>query len=111
MASYFVTMRFGVSGKGGVGKTTISAVVARTLAVRGHRVVAIDCDSDPNLAANVGLTSDQVAALRPLLDQSGPVRSLPDPVGPASLLRTYGHGGPDDVTVMLAARAERAGSG
>ncbi|HEX3541033.1 MAG TPA: AAA family ATPase [Acidimicrobiales bacterium] len=104
-------MRVGVSGKGGVGKTTISAVVARTLAVRGHRVVAIDCDSDPNLAANVGLASDQVAALRPLLDQSGPERSLPTGADPASLLKRYGHAGPDDVTLMLAARAERAGSG
>ena len=104
-------MRFGVAGKGGVGKTTISAVLARTLSVRGYRVVAIDCDSDPNLAANVGLTPDQVEALRPLLDQSGPVRSLPTDADPTSLIRTYGFSGPDDVTLMLAARAEKAGSG
>ncbi len=104
-------MRFGVAGKGGVGKTTISAVLARTLSLRGHRVVAIDCDSDPNLAANVGLSTDEVAAMRPLLDQSGPVRSVPTDAGPLSLVQAYGRAGPDDVTLMLAARAERAGSG
>ncbi len=104
-------MRVGVAGKGGVGKTTISAVLARSLARRGHRVIAIDCDSDPNLAANVGLTVDEVALMMPLLDQSGPVRFVPTDLGPKSLVSTYGHAGPDDVTLMLAARAEKAGSG
>lgn len=94
-----------------MGKTTISAVLARTLARRGHRVVAIDCDSDPNLAANVGLGSHEVSSLRPLLDQSGPVPSLPADASPASLIQDYGHVGPDQVTLMLAARSERAGSG
>ncbi len=110
-SGHTVTMRIGVAGKGGVGKTTISAVLARSLAGRGHRVVAIDCDSDPNLAANVGLSNDDVAAMRPILDQSGPVRSVPVDVSPPSLLQSHGHAGPDDVTLMLAARAEKAGSG
>ncbi|MDQ6839429.1 MAG: AAA family ATPase [Actinomycetota bacterium] len=104
-------MRLGVAGKGGVGKTTISAVLARLLARRGYRVVAIDCDSDPNLAANIGLGSDQVALVRPILDQRGSTRSLPVELGARSLIQAYGHAGPDDVTLMLAARAERAGSG
>lgn len=63
-------MRFGVSGKGGVGKTTVSAVLARTLSRQGRQVIALDCDSDPNLAANCGLSQDEVAAMRPFLDQS-----------------------------------------
>jgi len=99
-------MRFGVAGKGGVGKTTISAVLARSLALRGHRVVAIDCDSDPNLAASV----EEVASMRPILDQSGPERTVPVGLGPTSLVQRYGRTGPDDVTLMLAARAEKAGS-
>ena len=37
--SYIVT-----SFKGGVGKTTLSANLAMSLARRGHRVVAVDCD-------------------------------------------------------------------
>ena len=104
-------MRFGVSGKGGVGKTTVAAVLARTLARRGSQVIALDCDSDPNLAANCGLAADQVAAMRPFLDQSGPQRMVPTGRDPQRLLADYGWQGPDDVTLMLAARVEKAGSG
>jgi len=104
-------VRVAISGKGGVGKTTISAVLARTLGRRGHRVIAIDCDSDPNLAANVGLGEEMAGMLRPFLDQSGEVRLLPANLSPATLLAQYGYHGPDNVTLMLAARAEKAGSG
>lgn len=104
-------MRFGVSGKGGVGKTTVSAVLARTLARQGRWVIALDCDSDPNLAANCGLSGDDVAAMRPFLDQSGPERLVPTGRDPQRLLADYGWCGPDDVTLMLAARVEKAGSG
>nr|MBA3956189.1 AAA family ATPase [Acidimicrobiia bacterium] len=41
-------MKVAVTGKGGSGKTTTSAILARTLARRGHDVVALDCDSNPN---------------------------------------------------------------
>ncbi len=104
-------VRFGVSGKGGVGKTTVSAVLARTLARQGRQVIALDCDSDPNLAANIGLVPDQVAAMRPFLDQSGSERMVPTGRDPQRLLADYGWTGPDDVTLMLAARVEKAGSG
>ena len=100
-----------ISGKGGVGKTTIASVLARTLGRRGHRVIAIDCDSDPNLAANIGLGEEMAGLLRPLLDQSGEVRFLPTNLSPATLLTEYGYHGADNVTLMLAARAEKAGSG
>lgn len=104
-------MRIGVSGKGGVGKTTICAVLSRTLARRGHQVIAIDCDSDPNLGANIGLGEQDAVGLRPLLDQSGSVRHLAAGLSPSQLLAEYGHRGPDGVTIMLGARAEKAGSG
>ena len=106
-----MAVRVGISGKGGVGKTTISAVLSRTLARRGHRVIAIDCDSDPNLAANIGLGEEMAGMLRPLLDQSGEVRFVPRNLSPTTLLKEYGYHGPDNVTLMLAARAEKAGSG
>ncbi len=104
-------MRIGVSGKGGVGKTTIAAVLARELARRGRTVIAVDCDSDPNLGANIGIGEDGAARLRPFLDQSGPSRSLPDQRSAAALLAEYGSPGPDGVIVLLGARVERAGSG
>ncbi|MDP9406671.1 MAG: AAA family ATPase, partial [Actinomycetota bacterium] len=37
-------LTLGVVGKGGVGKTTVSALVARAYADSGRRVVAIDTD-------------------------------------------------------------------
>jgi CO dehydrogenase maturation factor len=104
-------VKIGIAGKGGVGKTTISAVLARSLARRGRRVVAIDCDSDPHLALNLGFAEEASEHIRPILDQSGPVRSWPRAATPASLIGDYGHTGPDDVTLILAARAEKAGSG
>ncbi len=104
-------MRLGISGKGGVGKTTTSAVLSRTLARRGHHVIAIDCDSDPNLGANIGLGEDGAARLRPFLDQSGPRRRVPTGMTPAELLDEYAYDGPDGVKLMLGARAEKAGSG
>ena len=104
-------MRLGISGKGGVGKTTISAVLSRTLARRGHRVIAIDCDSDPNLGANVGLGESGAARLRPFLDQSGPDRRVPSGLSAVELLDQYGMPGPDGITILLGAMAEKAGSG
>lgn len=104
-------MRLGVSGKGGVGKTTITAVIARTLARRGERVIAIDADSDANLGANLGITEDGVAGLRPLLDQSGPQRRVADGQDPRATLEAHGAAAPDGVTLLLGALAEKAGSG
>ena len=103
-------MRIGISGKGGVGKTSISAVLSRAFARAGHHVVAIDCDSDPNLAANSGVPEDQVTDMRPLLDQSGGRREVPT-LGPTELLADYGLIGPDGVTFVLGARVEKPGGG
>ncbi len=48
-------MKIAVSGKGGVGKTTFSALLIRTLDEMGKKVLAIDADPDANLAAAVGI--------------------------------------------------------
>jgi CO dehydrogenase maturation factor len=50
-------------GKGGSGKTTLSSLFVRHLAVRGHQVVAIDADINQHLATALGLDEDQVAAV------------------------------------------------
>ncbi len=48
-------MKIAVSGKGGVGKTTFSALLIRLLNDQGKKVLAIDADPDANLAAAVGI--------------------------------------------------------
>jgi len=47
-------MKIAVSGKGGVGKTTVTALVARRLTQGGKRVLAVDADPNTNLAACLG---------------------------------------------------------
>jgi len=48
-------MKLAVSGKGGVGKTTFSALLTAALARGGRTVIALDADPDANLAAALGL--------------------------------------------------------
>ena len=57
-------MKLAVSGKGGVGKTTFSSLLARTLSDRGKTVLAIDADPDANLAAALGIAdADKVTPI------------------------------------------------
>jgi CO dehydrogenase maturation factor len=53
------TLKVIVAGKGGVGKTTLAGTLARILAQRGERVLAMDVDSSPNLAVSLGLPQKQ----------------------------------------------------
>jgi CO dehydrogenase maturation factor len=48
-------MKVAVSGKGGVGKTTLSSLLARHWARRGYRVLAVDADPDANLGSALGI--------------------------------------------------------
>jgi CO dehydrogenase maturation factor len=47
-------MKIAVSGKGGVGKTLLSALLCKAFAQRGFSVLAIDADPDTNLASALG---------------------------------------------------------
>ncbi|MBA2558837.1 MAG: AAA family ATPase [Propionibacteriales bacterium] len=59
-------MRVAVAGKGGAGKTTISATLARLAARGGRSVVAIDADANPNLSTALGVSVAIDPGLRPL---------------------------------------------
>jgi len=59
-------MKIAISGKGGVGKTTLAGVMARILADEGRRVLAIDADPDSNLASAIGLPKETLAKLAPI---------------------------------------------
>lgn len=59
-------MKIAISGKGGVGKTTLSSGLARLWAAEGRRVIAIDADPDANLATALGADDETAAACVPL---------------------------------------------
>jgi CO dehydrogenase maturation factor len=59
-------MKIALAGKGGVGKTTISASLARYLGARGERVFAIDVDPNANLALSLGLSRDEAERIVPI---------------------------------------------
>lgn len=48
-------MKIAISGKGGVGKTLIAALLCRVFAEAGYSVIAVDADPDANLAVSLGL--------------------------------------------------------
>jgi CO dehydrogenase maturation factor len=51
--------KIAIGGKGGVGKTTVSAIWAQLFAQDGFDVLAIDADPNPNLAAAFGIAPEQ----------------------------------------------------
>ena len=102
-------MKIGVVGKGGVGKTTISALLARALAERGRRVLAVDTDSNPNLGLSLGLDAAQTEAI-PTVPRSVIVGARGD-VTIEELMADYAVLTPAGVSLMSALRVTEAGAG
>lgn len=59
-------MKLAVAGKGGVGKTTLAALLAQTYADRGRDVLAVDADPAPCLAGALAFPDDLRTALVPI---------------------------------------------
>ena len=108
------TVKVAFAGKGGAGKTSITGTLARVLARRGYRVLAIDNDLNPNLSLTLGVPADLMSDL---------------PTFPAEIVRQVEGGGyelamsldeictaysspaPDGVTLLVAAKPKQAGTG
>jgi len=103
-------MKLAVVGKGGSGKTTTSSVIARTLARSGKAVVALDCDSNPNLGISLGVgdaETERLVSMRESLDE-GDEEHAPTW---ETLLSRYGSDAPDGVRLAVVSRIENPDPG
>ena len=106
-------MKLAVAGKGGSGKTSFSGTMARVLARDGHKVIAIDGDSNPNLVVTLGIAPERMRDMPTLPSdllrrtQTGieMTKSLEEVCASHSLE------GPDGVTLLVMANPRRAGAG
>lgn len=99
-------MRIAVVGKGGSGKTTTAAIVARALARSGSRVVALDCDTNPNLGISLGLgdgETERLVSMRQAIDE-GEQEHAPTW---EELLRRFGANAPDTVRMAVVSRIDQ----
>ena len=111
-------MRVAIAGKGGTGKTTIAATLARTLARRGRRVLAIDADTNPNLGVMLGLSGKETSAIttlpRNLIEQrtgaDGTQRSV-FIADPNDIVREFATVAPDGIELLVMGRVDHAGAG
>lgn len=109
--------RLAVAGKGGTGKTTIAGTVARLLGRQGRSVLAIDGDTNPNLAHILGLPPGAAEELNDLPrdilerieDEAGSRVVLT--VEPEALIRDYGAEAPDGVELLVMGKVDHAGAG
>ena len=102
-------MRIAVTGKGGSGKSTVSGALARHLARRGHQVVAIDADPNPNLGISLGVDRESVENMKPILNSlldAGHTHNDPTPAAD-DLLARYGVDAPEGVRLVATGKIER----
>ncbi len=61
-------MKIAITGKGGVGKTTLSALLSYLFSSEGKRVIAVDADPDANLPQALGISPDESKKIRPIAE-------------------------------------------
>ncbi len=62
--------KLAITGKGGVGKTTLAALLAHLYAAEGQTVLAIDADPDANLGLALGFSPEALAGIQPISEMT-----------------------------------------
>lgn len=103
-------MKIAVVGKGGSGKTTTAAILARSFARLGHRTLALDCDSNPNLGISLGLgeqATERVVAVREAVDTG----ERPHAESLDQVVDVFGVDAPDGVRLAVVSAIENPDPG
>ena len=111
-------MKIAVAGKGGSGETTLTSLLARDLARRGHPVWAIDADTNPNLGLSLGIPRERLGEVRALprsilkerTDEAGK-RTWALGMPPREVASAFGTPTPDGVTLLLMGTVDHGGAG
>ena len=61
-------MKVAITGKGGVGKTTFAACLARLYADEGKTVLCADVDPDANLGLALGFSEEDLSRITPITE-------------------------------------------
>jgi len=117
-------MKIAVAGKGGVGKTFVSATLSRLLARDGYSVLAVDADPNLNLGYSLGVDYDVADEIVPLSDNEALVK---EKTGVSSeeaisnifnmnprvndIVDRFGVNAPDDVKLLVMGTVKGGGTG
>ncbi|MCS7110815.1 MAG: AAA family ATPase [Ignisphaera sp.] len=111
-------VKIAIVGKGGVGKTTVAAVLARLIGRRGYSVIAIDADPSLNLAQALGIPREAADATPALFDEEKFIRSRTLLPGGAyrlnpkvdDIVERFGIKGPDNVILLKLGEVKKGGT-
>lgn len=113
-------MKIAISGKGGVGKTMLAALLSKTFTDFGYSVLAIDADPDANLAATLGFPEAEkltpISEMKDLIEErtgvqpgkTAPFFKLNPKVDDIPEKYSREHGG---IKLMIMGRMKRGGTG
>ena len=107
-------VKLAVAGKGGVGKTTIAAILAHLFAKDGYRVTAIDCDSAMNLPSALGVGNVKpLSELKDIIDERvrGPLGTYKLNPKVDDIFEEYSVKNEDGVRVLVLGTIEKGGEG